>query len=464
MNLDPALLLLIGAAAIIVLLVILLIPLKRVWQLYALVASVNPSPVALPASSSGIFALAAILRDPIGAARSLSKPLPSLLLLLTFTYVVSLIWSPKPSAGLAVVLTTTTVVAAVTLAIRAAVSLRSETASSDLWALTAIATAPLAIVQSVSTIVFRFDIALEDRYLRSSVIGFLLGDEGRLLFTSMANNVVDPLKSGGLLFVNGNKASMVMAVWALVYLSVWLRRRRVMYVLLFAVCMAGALSTSSKTAVFLAVSIVPVFLLLPSVLRVRSSPMTAFLGLIALVTVACTLAAVVAALSDLLTGVDESAKDRESLWSAAGGYFSDSPILGLGAGGWDERWAQDASTHGLGVLPPHNLFIVAWANGGLLAAAVIAIIVIYIARRYLGLITRAGASSDARASSIELAALVWMIAHGMFDNTDFFGAPQSLPVFAAICMTATVAGASRPPEPVGPMLTPSGESSRRVQE
>ncbi|MDQ0707834.1 hypothetical protein QFZ52_000486 [Arthrobacter woluwensis] len=419
---------LIGAVAVVVLLLGIFLPrYKFVWGVYAIFASVSPAPVLLAASPSALFAGGTLLRTFSTAVRMLSQPVMLALFALTVTYALSAAWSPRPLAALGSSLTVLCIVGAVCLATASI----GEGEPKDLFALTAIATAPIAAIQSISTIVFRLDLPLKDAYLHSSIPTLLLGAEGRDLFGTMGNNVLDPLKSGGVLFVNGNKASMVMAVWALIYLALCVRRRSFPAGAMAALCLAGAIATNSKTAMILAFSMIPVFLILPTVIRRQRHSASSVLGFVSLLAVGLGLALIASKLSEYLVGLDESASARDRLWAAAAGYFQESPWLGLGAGGWSERWAQDASGYGLPMLPPHNMVIAAWASAGAGAALLILAIIGMVGVTYIRRIRRAELKRDAWALSFELAAFTWMIAHSMYDNTDFYGTPQTIP-FAAL--------------------------------
>lgn len=418
----------------ILLLAILILPRRRAWQLLSLFSSVSPVPVQLPINATFLLGLGTSLRDPIGKIRSLRGFIPVGLLALALTQFSSTLWSLRPPAALAI--------GSITLAVLAMVLfvLQGPRPSGQRWDLlhaSALAIIPVAFVQALSTIIFRFDPGLENRYHTSPLITWLLGDEGRLLFTTLRNNVVDPLKAGGLLFVNGNKASMVMAVWALMYLSVCIRRRSFLYLLMFSICIAGTIATSSKTALFLAFSLIPLFLILPFVVRVRASPLGFVVGLLSAIGTSLGLATVVSFLSDELTGVDESAEDRSRLWSGAWRYFQESPLLGLGVGGWADRWGSDPAAAGRELLPPHNMLIMMWADSGLLAPLLVIAIYSVIAVRYIRAIARAASNREAVAVALELCAIAWIFAHGMYDNTNFYGDPHTAIFFAIVCARAS---------------------------
>ena len=424
---------LVAVAGAILLVLVLALPRVRSWQFLSLFSSVSPVPVQLSLNASFMMALATLLRDPVGKLKLVRGFIPSALLVMALTQFASALWSARASAALTVGATTLAILALILFVMQQPAA---GSASRDLLHAAAVAMVPVAVAQSVSTVVFRFDPDLEHRYFTSPLIVWLLGDEGRLLFSTLRNNVVDPLKSGGFLFVNGNKASMVMAVWALMYLSLCIKRRSFFHFAMFAVCMTGAISTSSKTAIFLAFSLVPFFLFLPLIVRVRANPAGFIGGLVVLIGASFGLAYVISTLSERLVGIDESADDRARLWAGALTYFGESPLLGLGVGGWAQRWGSDPAATGLETLPPHNMLIMLWADSGLLTPLIAVAIFLVIAVRYLKKIAASERHRDATAAALELAAMVWIFAHGMYDNTNFYGDVHTMVVFAVICARA----------------------------
>lgn len=407
---------------------VLVLSRKLLWTLLVAISSTLTLPLGVPLSPVSVLSGLGVLRLTRDALSFLSKPIPALLILHALVTAIALLWSSQSGVGLATIATTVTLVLLILFARSAAQQPRT-----DILRVTAYAMAPMAVAQAIATIVFRVSPQLEDRYLRSALADFLLGDEARLLFTTRPNNVTDPLKAGGMLFVNGNRASMVMAAIALVYLALWIRRRSLHLLLLFTVCMTASVMTGSKTAVVLAIIIPTFFLVLPTILRRDVGSGTRLFTLL-LVFVGLGIAAFLASrLPDYLVGADQSAQARGHLLDAASKYFLDHPFTGLGFGGWTERWADDAGNYGLGAeLPPHNFLVLEWANAGLGAAVIIAVIVFTLVRSFVRVIRSSATQRDARSYSLLLGALVWVFAHGMFDNTSFYGTAHTLPLFAAL--------------------------------
>lgn len=59
---------------------------------------------------------------------------------------------------------------------------------------------------------------------------------------------------------------------------------------------------------------------------------------------------------------------RGIIWSFASKEFFSSPLLGLGFGGWEQKFPSFAWQHGVGSgFPPHNAFLITWSQSGLVA-------------------------------------------------------------------------------------------------
>lgn len=417
--------LLLGAVIIVL---VLVLSRRVLWPIIVAISSTLTIPLLVPVSPVTVLSGTSVLRLTRDAFSLLTKRIPLLLILQLVIYALALLWSSNVGTGISAITTTATLV----LLILVAHSV-SRTSGTDLLRSTAYAMAPMAAVQSIATIVFRLSPRLEHEYLRSQLALFLLGDEARLLFTSRPNNVTDPLKAGGLLFVNGNRASMVMAVIALTFLALWMQRRGIHLLLLFGLCMAGAVMTGSKTAIVLAAVVPLFFLLLPAVLQRKVGSGTRALTLSVMIAGAGVAAMLVSRLPDYLVGVDRSTEARQDLLHAAYGYFREHPVSGLGFGGWAQRWASNAGTYGLGSeLPPHNFLVLEWANAGIVAVVILVIVLLTVLASYLRMVRRSEQRAQAGYYSMLLAALVWIVAHGMFDNTAFFGTAHILPLFAVL--------------------------------
>ncbi|MFC3399288.1 O-antigen ligase family protein [Microbacterium amylolyticum] len=126
-------------------------------------------------------------------------------------------------------------------------------------------------------------------------------------------------------------------------------------------------------------------------------------------------------------------------------------FTGFGYGNWREwvvyTWDDYFPHMGPQVWPPHNLFLQAWVDAGLIALALtIALVTLPIVasiRRIAEAHTAPLLSAVTVRRAIVFAGLVWVLFHGMADTTSFLGDNHTIP-FVAI-LTA-VALAPRPAE------------------
>ena len=165
--------------------------------------------------------------------------------------------------------------------------------------------------------------------------------------------------------------------------------------------------------------------------------------------------AVTAYLPQFSDAAADSAGYRSALWTMAGAS-PESPLLGLGYGGWMPT-VQGLSGWSL---PPHNFVVASWADGGLvlaLATVGFAITALAINARALFVAREPHLRAVVPAAAC---AVLWVIAHGMFDNTTLYGEAHSMIVVAAMLGTTQLA-VSRP---TGGSAESSGTSARLLPE
>lgn len=423
--------LLVLLAGVIALLVVLLLSLSANWSIMTILAAVSPQPVTTIIHFSQMWALGSVPRIWGRASNPLLHPVTLLVLGYALAALVATDWSQRPAFAVGPAIAALSIVAAIALADA------NRAAGRDMLLVTVRLCAPLMCVQSLSTIVFQLFDDVKETYLHSAFAGWLIGDQARLLFTTLRNNVTDPTKSGGLLFVNANRASMVMAAvalccWAASYRSRLARDRAAALI-----CFAGALSTGSKTAVILAVVLPLLAFLLPYLLAPSRSQLQLAGALILVPLVSLGAAQVASRATDFTTNATEATEARDALWTAASAAFADSPFRGLGWGGWAPLWSASAERGELpATLQPHNFLIWAWANTGLLGALCLAGLHLILIVAALGRIRRAADAREGHVASFELAALLWMLLHGMYDNTEYFGTEHTIPLFAMLVVNS----------------------------
>ncbi|QPZ37479.1 O-antigen ligase family protein [Paramicrobacterium chengjingii] len=403
--------------------------LPRSWHVAITTAlsSVSFQPMSPAAPAGSVWAAGGFLKAGGNFIRVVFSAPGILLILLMTAQLVAVFWSPA-SPPYAVVIFSTFGIIACTAAFMAN--------SRDLYAtlrLIMASVSPILILQAAATILFLIDPSLEEQYLRSPLAELFMGDAASRLYTDLPNNVTDPFKSGGLFFVNGNRASMYLGVAAMLVFAVAVKYKRARYWVLGFFLIAGALFTFSKTAVILSVLTFAVALVSPAILS-RGSSAGRFMFGIGLLGGLSIVALYVLATTDDFTEASETASaSRLVLWKYAIRALADSPILGLGWGGWARYWAGPADSLRMSPgFPPHNFILETWTDSGLVAVIIIIALCLYAIVRLLLHIRYAGSLSNARPVAFVAAALIWMVMHGMYDNTSFYGSPNTLPFFSFV--------------------------------
>ncbi|PPG47329.1 O-antigen ligase family protein [Rathayibacter rathayi] len=285
---------------------------------------------------------------------------------------------------------------------------------------------PVFLVQVALTILFQIDPVQEAAYLHWPGAVLYSDVYVRDIYTIAFNNVLQE-KSGGF-FLNGNIASMYMATTAMLAFAA--RRKGGPRVLgLTAVAgLAGALFTLSKTAIVLAI-VLPLAVAAVRGLKGRS------LGPVAWMIALPASAAAVYSVAEFFPQLAEAGLltlgARGDFLRLAASAFPEHWLLGLGYGGWEDLWHLRASqfTAHSEVRPPHNLLIGAWANGGLLIAVPVLLLLVTATWRTLRLVLRVEKGQAWAAGGIAVA-ILWTFLHGMADNTTWFGDQHSLATLA----------------------------------
>lgn len=284
------------------------------------------------------------------------------------------------------------------------------------WAL------PGLMIQAGLVIYFRFNPLQEISFLRSSIADIFVGVGAKGLFNGFANNVLDPEKSGGL-FVNGNVASMSAGVGVFLILVLLNRFGTKWLFIPLILEIASVIATGSKTGVTLLVLLA----LLSWFISVfaRKSRATWLLPLFLLIVAASF--AIPSLLTRLFPSFTQdtsfSLDTRIGIWNAASHLFQTNPLFGLGFGGWEREIVHYPSAQGL---PPHNLLILTWANGGFFSALLLLVFISFSFTYFLSAIFHSDSAKERNQLVFSFAAIIWIFAHGMGDNTFIYGESHEL--------------------------------------
>ncbi|MEN3609490.1 O-antigen ligase family protein [Plantactinospora sp. ZYX-F-223] len=356
--------------------------------------------------------------------RLLRLALVRIVLLLLALRLLTLAWSPEPRAGLQFITLLGQFV--VTLVLMSAVA-RGGTAPLrrlQLWYW------PWVLLEAGLVVAFRLLPGLEDAFLHS-IGGYFAGQNTvAALFGDNPNNVLDPAKAGGV-FINANVAAMFLginglAAFALAALT-GARRVRVVGV----VALVAVLFTGSKSATVLVVA-------LPAAaygfhrLRRYATPVLRRYLLIAAVPVGAAVALLLTLNRGFLDAMLEAFVGRAAIWQFGAEAFRDSPLLGLGYGGWNLGFAAYADEHDIWrVFPPHNILLGAWAVTGI--AGLLLTVAFFVAT--FRLVARLLAV-DGQARQVYVvcvgAALAWILVQGLGENTDIFGDIHLIPIVSLL--------------------------------
>jgi O-antigen ligase len=378
---------------------------------------------------------------------------PVVLLALAGWSAVAILWSPSAVAGLVSITRLLSFVVLVYYAVRLGRTGPAQLVRA-LWWLT-----PVVLLQSAAVVVFARRPDLEAAYL-SGGARFLIGHQSvRALFTTSPDNVLDPVKAGGLLFLNSNTASMFMGVAACCYLAVaaWAGSRRCYAVA--AVLLVAVVATGSKTGVALALLVPVAYVLALAIRRSGLAGALMVLGVAAPVALWLRWQLPVWA-PEYVQESGTALQTRSYIWTAGRQLFTEAPVLGLGFGGWGEQFTRFAGPSLSQRYPPHNSLLLAWSETGLVGTALVLAFAVVVLVPLTRAAVRARRPADTRALTLSCAAYVWALAHSMGDATAFFGDVRNLP-FLAIALGVLVGLREEAPAP--PVAGARGQSASAGQ-
>lgn len=346
---------------------------------------------------------------------------------------------------------------------------------------------PFVVLQAAMAIVFRFVPAVERWYLGLPIAQYLTEPGVDVIFSGGHQNVLDPDKSGGFL-LNGNIASLLLVLCACVYAvaalmrhgdgavalsrqgdgtvdmsrrgggavalsrqsgPVALSRRSELWSWSVAgLSLVAALATGSKTPLVLGLAIP--FAVVVFVLAVRRGRLAVIVGVVGAVVVAAGVALVSVVKPDLLDEGARTLSERLTFWGLAADQVTEHWFLGMGFGNWREfmvdRVLGNPEMIGdptLRVVPPHNLFVQAWVDAGLVSlvlTAILAILPIVWTVRSIWRSRHAPLRDrETLIPVLALAGLLWILLHGMTDTTLFSGDNHTIPWYAVLVAVAASA-------------------------
>jgi hypothetical protein len=250
-------------------------------------------------------------------------------------------------------------------------------------------------------------------FIKSNVLsGFLLDPN---------NNVIDPFKSGGF-FLNANAGAVFSEVmfYCAIAIIPFVRVGRIIWCVP-AIHFLAVICSGSKSAMALAF-FTPVL----AYIYVTAMGHALTYGRIVKTVVQVLFAAVVffaiyevVSVMDIGEDARVNAERRGLLLEFAFNEFLDSPLLGMGFGGWAIKfyaYGQKLASYGLnGDMPAHNFIVIAWAQGGI-ALAGMYIINFLIFFKKIHKLVRCGRRVDSYVGGVFFALMSAILIHSMGDN------------------------------------------------
>lgn len=304
-------------------------------------------------------------------------------------------------------------------------------------------------IQALLVIIFRVLPTLEIAFLGSPVAKVFISANVLAELFGGAFTILDPTKSGGF-FVNANVASCFMGFVGLLSFSLaQLRGGDRVLLAVAGLNLIAVLFAGSKAGVLLLTIALFAYYIYSLVLTNTLS-----LGkVVAMIfSAAILMFGVVFFVDDLLTSTfaensAETLESRFAMWTFAWRIFVESPMTGLGFGGWELRWPVYAIAVGSNPLfPPHNGFLIMFVQSGILAVLA-SLVFIFSILRFVASTVAANTGDHRTQKSLVLIlfAFAWYFIQSQVENYGFIGEPHLTPVviigLALIKMCGGVRGA-----------------------
>lgn len=339
----------------------------------------------------------------------------------------ALLWSSRPGAVALAVLSTAGLASTY-------IATREALREGGTLKLPLLFASPLVLTEALLIVLFR---TIPDPfrwdYLSSGIARLLSEPEVALLSQGHQDNILDLGKSGGT-FLNANIASLFMFTTAALFLWAALRYRSAYFGTVAASAVVGVGFTGSKSPILLPMitGILVAYVLLWARRRWILLSALTLGGTAAAIAVGIVAPQIYAALFGTMD-------DRWKLWGLAVNRLMTTPVLGMGYGNWAPYSRENFTSlfgpdRPLQALPPHNFFLAAWVDAGLIPALLtlaLAVIPIAWATQVLYRTARKGRSFWLP-QAVLLIAAYWVPMHGLVDTTGFFGDNHTIPFYAML--------------------------------
>ncbi|ELN0130573.1 O-antigen ligase family protein [Raoultella planticola] len=283
------------------------------------------------------------------------------------------------------------------------------------------------LIEAITIVFFRFFPELKIAILLSPKMSIFLGQNTlQNLYEGSRNNFFDPLKSGGILFINANAAACYMGMSSFLAWGVYKINRSKFSLIASVVLWISVMFTDSKAGLIFA-------LFIPAIIYVYSRKAALKLGLLSIMGIVVCIAIVYtytvgesinnAFFSDSSTAADS----RYDIWAFALSAFIKSPLLGQGFGGWEHEYMKYSSYF----LPPHNSLIYLWSKSGVIASFLGVIFIIQVLKLAFKAINLK--EHDCYYAGLTLLmASMWLFLHGFGENFGLIGEPHQMVILSLL--------------------------------
>lgn len=280
-------------------------------------------------------------------------------------------------------------------------------------------------IQAITVIIFRFNESLELAVILSPVSKYTMGmNTLQSLLDGARNNFYDPVKAGGVLFVNANAAACYAGISSFMAWGVYKAMKSKITLAMAALLWATVFFTGSKAGVLFAI-LIPAFVFYLQLQRSTRVIVSSVGASFAIFLIAISVIFSITEQSGFLQESTDTAETRYQIWNYAFDAFLNNPLMGQGYGGWE----VDYSKHTDYFLPPHNTLIYLWSKSGIIAS----LLGLGFILCSIGVAFKAIKSTNKELKDIGfsfLMVLSWLFAHGFGENFGLIGEQHQMIVLA----------------------------------
>ena len=238
-------------------------------------------------------------------------------------------------------------------------------------------------LQAITVIIFRFNESLELAVVLSPISKYTMGmNTLQSLLDGARNNFYDPVKAGGVLFVNANAAACYAGISSFMAWGIYKALKSKITLMMAILLWATVFFTGSKAGVLFAI-LIPAFIFYLKLQRSTRVILSSVGASFAIVLIAISVVFSITEQSVFLKESTDTAETRYEIWNYAFDAFLNNPLMGQGYGGWE----ADYSKHTDYFLPPHNTLIYLWSKSGIIAS-MLGLGKVRISRSFLPKLTR----------------------------------------------------------------------------